>query len=261
MRFKFLTLNLWQGGKLLDSALGFLKQQQADLIFLQECYNGQASDLNPRLRTVQILTQELPGYNYNFNPVFIDNREGEGKIENGPLILSKFSLNQCQIKHLDLSCADYNHQAITDFSNFPVAIQICQTQINKQELQLINVHGPVNFDGTEDDQRRLAFRDLILSQLIQAPLNIVAGDFNVQPQTKTIAGLEEKLINVFKEEQQNNQFKTTFNLQQKDLVKYPGYAQAVVDMIFVSPEIKIINKACPQVNISDHLPLTTTFQL
>lgn len=50
-------------------------------------------------------------------------------------------------------------------------------------------------------------------------------------------------------------------LKQKDLVNYLGYAEAVVDMIFVSPELKILDKKHHQVNVSDHLPLSAVLQL
>ena len=40
-----------------------------------------------------------------------------------------------------------------------------------------------------------------------------------------------------------------------------GYATAAVDMIFVSPNIKIIEHDCPDVDISDHLPLVTTMSI
>jgi endonuclease/exonuclease/phosphatase family metal-dependent hydrolase len=48
------------------------------------------------------------------------------------------------------------------------------------------------------------------------------------------------------------ELKTTFNMKHKD---NPGYATAAVDMMFISPDIKVSEKACPEVDVSDHLPL------
>jgi endonuclease/exonuclease/phosphatase family metal-dependent hydrolase len=41
----------------------------------------------------------------------------------------------------------------------------------------------------------------------------------------------------------------------------PGYATAAVDMLFVSPGIKIIDRQCPDVDISDHLPVVATLEV
>ena len=41
----------------------------------------------------------------------------------------------------------------------------------------------------------------------------------------------------------------------------PGYAAAVVDMIFISKNIEVISHDCPQVDISDHLPLVCKFNI
>ncbi|MBI3620307.1 hypothetical protein HY214_04160 [Candidatus Roizmanbacteria bacterium] len=76
---------------------------------------------------------------------------------------------------------------------------------------------------------------------------ILAGDFNVKPKTKTITDIENYLVNVFK-----NELKSTFNMRQKT---DPGYATAVVDMIFVSRNFKVAKHSCPDIDVSDHLPL------
>jgi endonuclease/exonuclease/phosphatase family metal-dependent hydrolase len=52
--------------------------------------------------------------------------------------------------------------------------------------------------------------------------------------------------------------KTTFNISRKD---NPGYATAAVDMMFVSSDIEVIEKACPAVDVSDHLPLVVQLRL
>jgi endonuclease/exonuclease/phosphatase family metal-dependent hydrolase len=65
--------------------------------------------------------------------------------------------------------------------------------------------------------------------------------------------LENSLLSVF-----GNSLATTFNMSQKT---NPGYATAAVDMLFISREIKVTSSECPQVNISDHLPLIATLEV
>jgi endonuclease/exonuclease/phosphatase family metal-dependent hydrolase len=40
-----------------------------------------------------------------------------------------------------------------------------------------------------------------------------------------------------------------------------GYATAAVDMIFVSSSTKILKKECPDVEVSDHLPLVVELEI
>ena len=82
---------------------------------------------------------------------------------------------------------------------------------------------------------------------------ILAGDFNVRPDTKTIHNIEKVLKNVFKDE-----LVTTFNMKRKT---NPGYATAVVDMIFISHNTAVVSHSCPPVDISDHLPLVCEFNI
>lgn len=256
MQIKVLSLNLWNGGRLLNQAKEFLYEQQADLMFLQEAYNGKNPLIGDRFRTVQILSSVFPNHDFYFAPVFLDKRQEEGNLEHGQLIISKFPLTQQKSIHFDMPYDEYDHDSITDFSNFPTLLQTAFVQINNIKIKLLNIHGPVNNDGTADSPPRIKMRNVILKEIENQPHVILAGDFNVQPQTKTIASIEEKLTSIFKDE-----LITSFNLQQKNLEKYPGFATAVVDMMFIRPNFKIINKLCPQANISDHLPLIATLDV
>lgn len=248
---RVVSLNLWNGGRLFEAARDFLLEQQADIYFLQEAYDGRGIDSDPRFRTVELLEQAFPEYDAYFGPVYLDPRKNEGKIEDGNLLLSKWPLQQRLNYFVDIPYQELDQDTTTDFSLFPVTIQKAQVDIEGTLLTLLNVHGPVNHNGTEDDQRRLAFRDAILT--LSDERTIVAGDFNVRPQTQTIAGLEKKFTTVFGQE-----LETTFNTRRKDLTKFPGYADSAVDMMFVSPTIKVVEHSCPQVDVSDHLPLTAT---
>jgi len=65
--------------------------------------------------------------------------------------------------------------------------------------------------------------------------------------------ISDHLTNIF-----GNELKTSFNMRRKD---NPGYATACVDMLFVSSDIKVMDKVCPDVDISDHLPLVATLRI
>jgi endonuclease/exonuclease/phosphatase family metal-dependent hydrolase len=97
--------------------------------------------------------------------------------------------------------------------------------------------------------------ELIAEQVKDLENVILAGDFNLFPSTKTVELIEDHLKNVFK-----NELTTSFNMKQKTNPN-TNYATSVVDMIFVSKNIKVIQHYCPQVDISDHLPLVSVIEL
>ncbi len=256
---KIVSLNIWNGGRLFEAAQDFLLEQQADLYFIQEAYDGHG-DIETRLKTVELLTRAFPRYASDFAPTYLDSRAKEGLIEEGQLLLSRWPLIHQKNHFLGVPYGTYDQEHLTatggpaEFSRFPTTIQGAQIEYEGKPVTVLNVHGPVNHNGTEDDPRRLLMRDIILRETTTN--TIVAGDFNVQPATQTIQGLNLKLKPVF-----DNHPQTSFNLQRKDLVKYPGYATAVVDMCFVTPDFQVKTATRPEVDISDHLPMVIELEL
>lgn len=256
MKLKVISFNLWCGGRLFHRALNFLQQEKADIMLLQEAYDGHGENLGERFRTVELFQQAFPEYSTHFAPMFLDNRGPEGLIENGQLTLSKFPLSEGRTTYFDVPYMEVDHDATTDFTQFPAGIGVTYANTDGRRVKLINNHGPVNFNGTEDDERRLNMRDVLLQEITSEGPVILAGDFNMQPQTQTIGAINLQLQNVF----ENKNLTTTFNLEQKDIVNFPGFATAVVDMMFITPDFKVINTECPQISASDHLPLVANLE-
>lgn len=254
MQFKVLTLNIWNGGRLLNPALDFLRQQQADIMFIQEVYDGANPALAERFRTVELLRTMCPDYFWHFAPTYLDTRAVEGPIEDGQLLLSRWPLTGGQNIFFDIPYGEYDQDHHPDFSHFPANLQTAVTMVNGQRIKLLNVHGPVNNDGLADTDRRLRMRDSILHASEGEDLVILAGDFNVQPQTETIASIARTLTPIFPA----GELASTFNMKQKT---HPGFATAAVDNIFVSHQFQILERSCPLVDISDHLPLVATLML
>lgn len=258
MRLKILTLNLFLPGsnKLFLSALDFLKKENADFMLLQEVYDGKAQDLPAKFRKCQEIKQLFPRFYDAYMPVFTDQRKTEGEVIDGSLILSRFPLGKSKSIFIDRGQIKAEHDAIGDFSDFPAGFLSVDTQIDDKQVKLINMHGPVNFNGVEDDKRRMKLLNLILADIKDDDYVIVGGDSNAQPATQLYSQLQNKLQDPFK-----NKLKTTFNLKQKDLEKFPGYAGVIVDMLMCSKKFKILNNYQPQVDISDHLPLVMEVEL
>lgn len=252
MNIKFVTLNIWLGGKLFDQMVSFLKNQNADIVALQEVYNGTHIDWDRQFRSFEILKKEL-GLKYNsFAPHVADVRTF-GKIEQGNAIFSKFPIVSEKTTFFDIPYGERSEETETDWSNWPCNLQHAEVDIDGKKLHVFNTHGPWWLNGSEETKRRLAMSKVIVEEIKKRERVILAGDFNVQPNTKTIENIERCVKNVFKGE-----LKTSYNMKRKRL---PGYATSICDMIFVSPTIQILDHSCPQVDVSDHLPLVSEFEL
>lgn len=236
MGLKFITLNLWLGGVLFNRVAEFINKEQPDILLLQEAHKGVQKKLNFKY--------------FDFAPTFVD--EKISKItEYGNAILSRYPIIFSRAIFYDLPYRKFNLSKTVDFSSLPRNLQHAVIQVNNINLNIYNTQGIWGSDG-QDNKRRLNMSKIIINEIKNKDNVVLAGDFNVLPTTKTIKNIEDYLHNVFHEE-----LTSTFNLKRK---KKGEYATAVVDMIFVSKKIKVLNRYCPAVDISDHLPLVCTFE-
>jgi hypothetical protein len=90
VQIKFLCLNLWQGGNLMENIISFVKKENPDILALQEVYNGKDLTCERKFRSLDVLSDEL-GYQYSiFAPAFLE-RTRFGKIEQGNAFFFTFS--------------------------------------------------------------------------------------------------------------------------------------------------------------------------
>lgn len=245
---KIVSLNLWNGGRLFDAAMSFLKGQNADIYLLQECYDGHNPDLAARFRTVELLKANFPDYEVRFAGFYLDCRSVEGEIEDGQVIMSRWPLSYAQMIWFDVPYGRYDNDAMTDFSELSAGMLKAEFAYGDKQITLLNVHGPWHLAGDDDTPRRQVMVRSILDNLGEH--TVLAGDFNAQPSVASMKKLALRLINLF-----DGDLTTSFNVKRKDLAKFPGYATAVVDMAFTTPNWRLLAKQVPQVDVSDHLPL------
>lgn len=252
MTLKFACLNVWNGGKLFDELVAFLAGERADVLALQEIRNGTNASL-PRDQRTAILLQKLLDYPYaNFAPAFLDHRVSQ-PVVTGNLILSRFPILHAGMTVGDIPYgAPFVHGDTGDYSRVPGNLQHCELDVEGTTVHIFNTQGIWGFDGKDTD-RRLAMGRAIAEAVAGLPHVILGGDFNVQEGTRTLGLIEEHLVNVFK-----NERVTSFNLPRKTK---PGYEHAIVDMMFVSPDLRVIEHHQSDADVSDHLPLTCVVEL
>ncbi len=235
----------------MNDILELIGQEQPDVVALQEVYDGHDAQLEPKFRSMDVLRAALRYPHEHFAPGFLERTEF-GKVEQGNAVLSRFPIIESHVTPGDVPYGEredkpayYEH---TPRNLQRVALELPDGGI----LQVFNTQGVWGLDGG-DSKRRLSMARAIVVEVVPYDRVILAGDFNVQERTRTIGLVEEHLVNIFKGERM-----TSFDMRNKT---DPGYATAVVDMIFVSPSIRVLEKSIPQNNVSDHQPMVVVLDI
>jgi endonuclease/exonuclease/phosphatase family metal-dependent hydrolase len=237
---------------LLPAALQFLREQDADIVLLQEVYNGKDPNYADNFRMLETLHREL-GYPYSdFAPATIDVME-IGEIETGNAILSKFPIRASDTVFFDLPLSKRNPFDPTVGPRTSRSLEHVVIDADGHELNVCNFQGVWDLDGDNDSEQRRKMSNTIIERTSGKANVIVAGDTNAKPTNPAMRSIEEHLTSVF-----GDSLPTTFNMRRKT---NPGYATAAVDLMYVSPDITILDKACPDVDISDHLPLVVSLEV
>lgn len=250
MDLKIVSLNIWRGA-LIDDALKFLKQQNPDIIALQEVTNSPDPSLDREFRLYQILCDQL-GYPYHsFAPMLINNTP-EGKIPEGPAVLSRMPLQEASPVFFMPFRDDYV-DIPENFATSSRCMQHVRLDTPSGKLDLYNIHGIWDLDGERYSAERQHMSKLICEEIQGKSRVLLMGDTNAQPANQALRNVEKYLNSVF-----GTSLASTFNMRRKT---NPGYATAAVDMMFLSPGIQVITKDVPRVDISDHLPLVVTVRI
>lgn len=253
MTIKVITVNIWNG-KFLDTTLTpFLRQENADLLFFQEIYHGHDEAYPSNFRSFTVIKKALNMPHAVFGPQFKAIYDGVSA-DRGNAIFSKFPLEFVGNYFFGTSyITRENEMSLGDWRDSPRNLLHATAFVNGSAVDVFCIHGEWDFHGN-DSPARDHMGKVILDKIHDREHVILAGDFNMFPHTACIDSIEEKLTNVFKDE-----LKTTFNVKHK--VDPAAFAQSVVDMMFVSPKIKVVTHYVPDVDVSDHMPLVAQLEI
>jgi endonuclease/exonuclease/phosphatase family metal-dependent hydrolase len=251
MRIKLLSLNLWHGA-LIERCVEFLDLQDADVVLLQEVHNGLDAALPPRLRSLSAIQDKLNYPHRVYAEALLFNHP-EGKIPNGNAILSKYRITGSDFLFFHETFNQSYDDIPENYPKYPRVLQHAQLETPVGEINAFNFHGVWDLDGDNYSDRRREMGEKIIAAIKGKQNVILGGDTNAKPSNQAIKNVEEHLKSVF-----GTTLKSTFNMRHKD---NPGYATAAVDMLFVSPNIKILDKQCPNIDVSDHLPVVATLEV
>ncbi|HEU5122000.1 MAG TPA: endonuclease/exonuclease/phosphatase family protein [Candidatus Saccharimonadales bacterium] len=255
MKLKVITLNLWIGGLLFDEIVAFLEKEAADIVMLQEVMETKDTKLPAHYYSIESLQAKL-NYPYtDFAPTLV-NKFPWVKVTEGNAVLSRFPIKDRGVAYFEAPFDESNLRNIFDPSTYattPRNLEHVVLDTPAGDINVFNFQGVWDLDGDNVSPQRERMRDVILQEIDGKQNVILAGDTNAKHTNPVMRDIEKQLTNVF-----GDSLTTSFNMRRKD---NPGYATAVVDMIYVSPDISVLEKSCPDIDISDHLPLIATLEI
>ena len=180
---------------------------------------------------------------------------GNGNIDWGNALFSKFPIQNCRTIFFDLPLTSYDFNIDFDPRLASEGMLAVDFLIDDKKVTVGSWHGVWDHHGGDTEKRALMVEKIISGLKGNNPL-ILAGDTNMNPNSEGIKKIihELELKSVF-----GNTLQSTFNMSQKE---NPGnYANSPVDMVFLSRDFAVLKKEMPIVDISDHYPLVVELDL
>ncbi len=252
VNLKIISLNLWWGGQFFPAVLEFLKDEAADVVLLQEVYNGHDAILPDRYRSIEVLKQHLTYPEVHFAQAYLEKKDGR-LLPHGNAILSKLPVKSSTLILMSEPTLEYYIDGPEHWPILPAPLQYAEVIIKDRTINMYNMHGVWDMEGDRNSPARRHMSEVILAEVSHKTNVVLAGDSNAKPSNPAMRALEKYLKPVFDPE-----LESTFNMRRKT---NPGYATAAVDLMYVSPNVKVVSADCPDVDISDHRPLVVTLEI
>jgi endonuclease/exonuclease/phosphatase family metal-dependent hydrolase len=264
---KLISLNVAAFEKNNAKLSSFLNEQNADILVLQEVIKRIDDSTNSDSISKESIDVVTPFLTESFfAPIWILSKfeynnfhqtdhflyDFGGKVEFGNYIKTKYKI--CKGQNIFVQ----NHFTyVTDWSRWPEedyrAVQVVDLDISGRKLRLLNYHGIWSKDKTGTGKTKTAcefIKKLALD--VNCPA-IVAGDFNLFPDTESITVFKPELKSLVDE----YKIKTTRPITNE----LSGKTRNVVDYIFITKEIKVNDFQVLDIDVSDHLPLVLDFEI
>jgi len=238
-QMKLISLNIWGGGAY-EPLIKFIKDNagDTDVFCFQEVFFSSAMIVESRGVRLNILADiaaALPGFHCLIAPI------GSGYDTSGPIDIDVSEEERLQ-----------KNKTIDDI---PCNFQYVCFRAENKAFTICNMHGVANPGDKKDNDERLEQSNKVINFLAgKKGAKILCGDFNLLPETKSIAMIEEAgMINLIK--------KFAIECTRSRLSPWFGSPdfQEFADYTFVSPDVNVLNFTVPDVEVSDHLPLVLEF--
>lgn len=243
-KIHLVCLNIW-GGYLEESLLNFVgSHQEVDIFCFQEVYKNftnqttGSANINPDI--FGRLEEKLPNHIGFFRPVLLDSY--------GIAVFLRKDIDLLEEGYINIYA---NPTYIEDGTNHPRDMQWLKCRRKDKSFLLMNVHGLWNGMGKNDSKDRLTQSRKIKQYMESVTMaKILCGDFNLGPNTKSIALLEEGMNNLVRYYSVGSTRSSLYEKEEKHS-----------DYIFTSPEVTVIDFKAWNDIVSDHAPLSLIFSI
>lgn len=252
---KLITLNIW-GGKVFKPLINFLKvhAKNTDIFCFQEVFHTTTIKKISNKARVNIY-KEIKNILSDFQDYYAPAQDGfdyKGAVTfNLSFGLAMFVKDSIHIdEHGDVFVFRARNARKNDNTSLGRNLEYITFKKDNSKITVFNLHGLWNGRGKTDTEDRLE-----QSRKIKAFMNkfsdskkILCGDFNLLPDTKSLAILSDGMKNLVKD------FDIT-STRSKLYTKPEKFA----DYILVSPDVNVQHFEALQDEVSDHLPLLLEF--
>lgn len=244
---KLIQLNVWQN-KLHKQLMNFLKEEQADIMCLQEiCSSDITVPLFPGLRGFEAIKETFPGYHAYFSPCFESPMFGT-TCRFGNAIFSRFPLVDTETIFINgaYQKSEMPDASITNIRN----VQRATVRSEQGHFCLVNHHA-YWVPSEVGNEISVAKMEKVADILKESPRPLIfSGDLNVtfkSPAMRPVHALLRDLT-------QEHDIPTTLST----VGKFPNIP---CDHICVSEGVNVQNFAASEALVSDHKPLILEFSL
>ncbi len=219
---------------LLEEMLTFLEKTRPDILVAQEVYACDDTNAPARFHSIETIQKRLHFEAYEFAPALIDNANGY-RFLNGNAVFSRFPIVEHTAIPFDIPFGERKEQTVESNTHTPRNMQHAVVHANGIEVNVFNVQGVWDLDGDNASPRRIQMCQTIADAARGKQHVLLAGDTNLKPTNPALKPIDELLTSVFGQE-----LTTSFNIKRKDMVKFPGYGTAVVDLMYVGHDVRVL---------------------
>lgn len=254
MRIKFVQVNIYLG-KFLDELVDFLTAEKPDLVSMQEVSTNNFNLFeNKDVNLFEVLKKKLGMYGTYYGDVRL---EGDPTSVFGNAVFSRFPVVNSNVVVLKTSrpikveeLYGYHPELFEQTYKHLLDLEV---NIDGKSTHIMSWHGAWTAPP-HDTRETLRQATLVYDHLkrINGPF-ILGGDLNAIPTSKTVGLIESVAVNLMK----GKGVEMTTNPKVHKIAPR-GY---LIDYIFTSRDIKLIQLDVPQITVSDHLPVVAELEI
>lgn len=253
MQLKIIQVNVWHG-RLLDALLDFLREEEPDIVTMQEVTGGTENDgPDVSVDTFAYLRDGL-GYQGALGVAHESNDRGV-RTYCGNAVLVKGDIRSHRTIWLRASPLGTRWQPPHAEQNFPRFAIEADVVIGERPLCVLSVHGAWTREPIDTPEKRAQAHRLVEHlRSLDAPF-ILGIDANMPPHSAVVQTLDAVARNAVHGSAITRTTHPTIHTTVK--TKPAGL---LVDFIYTSPHFRVVQIDAPEVAVTDHLPVRAVLE-